>query len=151
MSKSTPLNSLPRVEENEQQAVQEVLDGYSEGTNNDALPVQQQPMENPPPVAPMEQMSPMTGNQYGNSNNKPIRSILKRKKPSLQESVMKEGKLPLLVALIFIIFSHSKIDELLLTNVKHFMTQSGGMNIYGIIFKALLVGVSYYVIKKFVM
>lgn len=60
-----------------------------------------------------------------------------------------EIKIPIIIAIISFIINNVKIEEIIL-NIGFFNSENQ-LNIFGFIFKAILVGVSFYIVSKYVL
>lgn len=69
---------------------------------------------------------------------------------SIFDITLNELKLPLIVVLLIIAFSHPQVNEFLLKNIPYFSLPDGeiGMNMIGLVFKAIVAGVLFYVLTK---
>ena len=64
------------------------------------------------------------------------------------DKILKEAKEPISVVMLVMLFCLPQIDELLKTNITMFKNEES-LSMVGILFKAVLAGVLFYVIKMY--
>ena len=70
---------------------------------------------------------------------------------TFSEKLLSEAKLPLLVVLLVFVANFNQFNKLLAEYVPRMVGSDGNINVFGLLFKAVLIGVLFYVVKKFVL
>jgi hypothetical protein len=138
MSMGTPLNSLPS---NDGGGVQDMLNSISDN--------EQQPQQQQQPQQPQQPQPTYVPNVERKEKFTP--TITKRRtNMSSTDRILKEAKIPMIVALLFFILNMNFVDKKIgMTFVKLIDDSTGDLNYFGVGLKAVLFGVLFYVIKKF--
>jgi len=67
------------------------------------------------------------------------------------EKIKKDIKSPIIVSLLYLVLSSSQVNELIKSlNIGFILEESGELNYYALIIKALIVGILYYLFNKYV-
>jgi len=67
------------------------------------------------------------------------------------EKIKKDIKSPIIVSLLYLVLSSSQVNELIKSlNIGFILEESGELNYYALIIKALIVGILYYLLNKYV-
>ena len=98
-------------------------------------------------AAQMAAQQQMMGGQK-NMMNKPSMDIPIKEELSGTDKILKESKDPISVVMLVLLVSLPQIDELLKTNVTMFKDEES-LSMAGVLFKALIAGVLFYVIKMY--
>jgi hypothetical protein len=69
---------------------------------------------------------------------------------TMYDVIYNEVSYPLLVIVLFILLSIPQIDTLLCSYISFICNDSGDMNIFGVIFKSLIMGMLFYIFGKYV-
>lgn len=72
-----------------------------------------------------------------------------RQQMALKDVVFAEAKLPLLVAVLVLIASMAVVNRTILTYVPRVVGADGNLNMLGLVFKALVIGVVFYLATRF--
>ena len=104
------------------------------------------PHPQPQQPPPMPQLHQQRREQPSN-----FQRIRKNKKLPLSDRILNESKVPLIVALLFFILNLGVVDKQLIMRFARLVNDdTGDLNYIGIGVKAIVMGVLYYVVKKFV-
>ena len=141
---TTSVDSLPyepKHDLDEDIAVQKIL---QECTDTSQQPQQQQQQQPQFDQQYTENTQPTYATQYEEYEmTEPNLSLFQR--------ILKEAKIPLIVASLFILFNLPLIDKLLAQNLPRIANEAGGMNIFGIVIKAMVLTLTFYLINKLVL
>jgi len=67
------------------------------------------------------------------------------------EKIKKDIKSPIIVSLLYLVLSSPQVNELIKSlNIGFILEESGELNYYALIIKALIVGILYYLLNKYV-
>ena len=80
--------------------------------------------------------------------NRPSMGLPIKEELSGTDKLLKESKDPISVVMLVLLFSLPQIDELLKTNITMFKNEET-LSMAGVLFKAVLAGVLFYVIKMY--
>ena len=69
---------------------------------------------------------------------------------TMYDVIYNEVSYPLLVIVLFILLSIPQIDTLLCSYISFICNDSGDMNIFGVIFKSLIMGMLFYIFGKYI-
>lgn len=145
--KSTPIDQLRDGggQQGNSELVQNILNDYEQGDQPPQVPPQQMP---PPPQGGYEEYGGQDG--YGEQYQDDYEYEYVDQPKSVTDNLIDEVKGPLLAAVLFFVFSQKMLDKALIQNIAKLSTD-GELNLMGLGLKALLVGVVFYVVKKFVL
>lgn len=68
---------------------------------------------------------------------------------NLKDLAITELKTPMLVFVLYLVLNFSKVDNLVGQYVPKLVGMDGNLNMFGLVFKALMMAVLFYVLKKF--
>lgn len=145
--KSTPIDQLRDGggQQGNSELVQNILNDYEQGDQPPQVPPQQMP---PPPQGGYEEYGGQE--DYGEQYQDDYEYEYVDQPKSVTDNLIDEVKGPLLSAVLFFVFSQKMLDKALIQNIAKLSTD-GELNLMGLGLKALLVGVVFYVVKKFVL
>lgn len=69
---------------------------------------------------------------------------------SIFDVIYNEVSYPILVAVIYIILSFTKLDDLMCMYIKFICNDTGEMNMFGVFLKSILAGLLFYIFGKYV-
>lgn len=133
MNKSTPINQI-RGEQDNREAVDKILDEIEGGRGEDMMDQQQMP-------AQQDRYEPY-GEQY--------EPQYEQRMMSTNERIISEVKEPLLVVLLVFITNFSTFNNLLIQYIPK-LGEHGELNMLGLLLKAVIAGIVFYAVKKFVL
>ena len=133
----TPIANLPVMDSTED----DVDNLLSQMDNRPAdTPTQQE--QSPPP-----QPSPRPAMEHYND----VPRIKRHKKTSLSDRILRESKVPMIVALLFFLLNISTVNTQLTMRFNRLVNnETGDLNYFGVAVKAIVMGILYYVVKMFV-
>lgn len=148
---STPINQL-RQEEDNSQVVENILNQFEQ----DGQQAQQMPQPPPQQMEPQHIQQPpqqhggqMIPDEYEEFDDEYYDQV-KDRELSQTEEIVEQLKLPLLVVFLVFLTNFDMVNEFLIKNVPRLVTD-GNLNMMGIAAKAVLAGLVYYLVKKFVL
>jgi hypothetical protein len=148
---STPINQL-RQEEDNSQVVENILNQFEQ----DGQQAPQMPQPPPQQMEPQHMQQPpqqhggqMIPDEYEGFDDEYYDQVQEREL-SQTEEIVEQLKLPLLVVFLVFLTNFDMVNELLIKNVPRLVTD-GNLNMMGIAAKAVLAGLVYYLVKKFVL
>ena len=148
---STPINQL-RQEEDKSQVVENILNQFEQ----DGQQAQQMPQPPPQQMEPQHIQQPpqqhggqMIPDEYEEFDDEYYDQVNDREL-SQTEEIVEQLKLPLLVVFLVFLTNFDMVNEFLIKNVPRLVTD-GNLNMMGIAAKAVLAGLVYYLVKKFVL
>lgn len=156
MSKGTPISKL-RMDQDNSQMVQNILNEM-DGQQGGGQPMPQMP-QGQQPLAPQqpqyqqedfepqmqqyeEQYEPQYQENFGGGMNQ-------FKELSTNEQLMEELKEPLLVVLLVLLANLEVVNSFLVKNLPKVLIANGELNLWGLVVKATLAGVLFYVVRRF--
>ena len=150
---STPIQNLSQSnqgEEDDSRIVQSILQEMNEqGGQQQNLPEQNS--------APQMQVMPQQ-QQYMQQEMpeydpddayEAYEEVQEYKKETLVQTILREVREPLVVIALYVLTNLPMLDKLITKNIPKTMTNTGGVNIIGVSLKAVVVGIVFYIIKKF--
>lgn len=162
MSKSTPINQLRRDDTDNAELVQNILNDFE--SQDSQMPPQQQmqqPSQQQMPQQQMPQQMPQQMHQqqqnvqyYDDDTDEEFEDygepIYQDRELSTTDQVIAEAKRPLLVVLLVFLTNFAMVDDMLLKNFAQLGTD-GSLNMMGVAAKAVVAGLIYYLVNKFVL
>ena len=165
MDKATLINQLPRndIQEEQSQIVQNILNDLEDNSGgsdeqNEQYTETQQRYQNRQFAQAQEQQVYQDQDDVYSQDNDPQQYVQKQMSPqprkqmggsSLSDRLLKELKSPLVIVLLFVLLNLEMVDTILGKYVPKISSAGGGLNIFGLVFKAVLAGLIYYVVSKF--
>lgn len=156
MSKSTPINQLRRDDTDNAELVQNILNDFE--SQDGQMPPQQQMQQ--PQQMPQQQMPQQMHQQqhnaqyYADDSDEEFEDygepIYQDRELSTTDQVIAEAKRPLLVVLLVFLTNFAMVDDMLLKNFAQLGTD-GSLNMMGVAAKAVVAGLVYYLVNKFVL
>lgn len=153
MSGQTDISQInSKLSSDEEQIVDSILSEINQDSAPDNMSAHQQAaahqqMAAQQQAAQMAAQQQMMGGQK-NMMNKPSMDIPIKEELSGTDKILKESKDPISVVMLVLLVSLPQIDELLKTNVTMFKDEES-LSMAGVLFKALIAGVLFYVIKMY--
>tara|TARA_B100000900_G_C20462892_1_gene668053 strand:+ start:352 stop:816 length:465 start_codon:yes stop_codon:yes gene_type:complete len=150
---STPIQNLQQSneggEEDDSRIVQSILQEMNE--QGQSMPEQNS--------APQMQVMPQQQQQQYMQQEMPeydpddayeaYEEVQEYKKETLVQTILREVREPLVVIALYVLTNLPMLDKLITKNIPKTMTNTGGVNIIGVSLKAVVVGIIFYIIKKF--
>ena len=152
---STPIQNLQQSneggEEDDSRIVQSILQEMNEQGNNQQ---QNMPEQNSAPqmqVMPQQQqyMQQEMPEYDPDDAYEAFEEVQEYKKETLVQTILREVREPLVVIALYVLTNLPMLDKLITKNIPKTMTNTGGVNIIGVSLKAVVVGIVFYIIKKF--
>ena len=151
---STPIQNLQQSneggEEDDSRIVQSILQEMNEQGNNQQ---QNMPEQNSAPqmqVMPQQQYMQQEMPEYDPDDAyEAYEEVQEYKKETLVQTILREVREPLVVIVLYVLTNLPMLDKLITKNIPKTMTNTGGVNIIGVSLKAVVVGIVFYIIKKF--
>ncbi len=155
-NKSTPISQLRRDDATDNaELVQNILEDFE--NQQDQMPPQQQMQAQPQ----MQQQMPRqyvqddsANNQYYDDSDEEYENygepIYQDRELSTTDQIISEAKRPLLVILLVFLTNFAMVDDMLLKNFARLGTD-GSLNLMGVAAKAVVAGLVYYLVNKFVL
>ena len=151
---STPIQNLQQSneggEEDDSRIVQSILQEMNEQGNNQQ---QNMPEQNSAPqmqVMPQQQYMQQEMPEYDPDDAyEAYEEVQEYKKETLVQTILREVREPLVVIVLYVLTNLPMLDKLITKNIPKNMTNTGGVNIIGVSLKAVVVGIVFYIIKKF--
>ena len=154
---STPIQNLQQSneggDEDDSRIVQSILQEMNEQGNNQQ---QNMPEQN---SAPQMQVMPQQQQQQYMQQEMPeydpddayeaYEEVQEYKKETLVQTILREVREPLVVIALYVLTNLPMLDKLITKNIPKTMTNTGSVNIIGVSLKAVVVGIVFYIIKKF--
>jgi len=67
------------------------------------------------------------------------------------DKIKKDIKSPIIVSLLYLVLSSPQVNDLIKSlNISFILEESGELNYYALIIKALIIGILYYLLNKYV-
>ena len=147
MGKSTPINQL-RQEQDNTELVQNILADMENQPNQ----MEEQQMSQQAPQQQQQQQQEQFDQDYEDEYEgyEDYGPMVQQKPMTATEQIIDEVKLPLLVVLLVFLTNFGQINQLIVQNVPR-LASGGELNILGIAVKALVAGVVFYVVKRFLL
>lgn len=148
---STPIDQVPDDphpnDEEDPQMIQELLEQFNQGEQaaqpaqaaQQAQPAQQQFQYYPEPE---QEGHEQEQEQYYEHYEEPPRSVAAR--------IWGEAKAPLIVLALYLAFGLPLLDRTLTRYIPRIATEAGGMNLIGVLMKAIVVTIVFYLLNKLV-
>lgn len=148
MSKSTPISHLNREQDNSQM-VQNIMDEYE---NQDQMGGQQQ-MPQAPQHNPSKNQEQFSQDQYDDYEEdfEDYGPVTQQKPLTPTEQIISELKTPLLVVLLVFLTNFGMVNNLIAKNIPKLAESGGELNMLGTIAKALVAGILFYIVKRFLL
>lgn len=152
---STPIQNLQQSneggEEDDSRIVQSILQEMNEQGNNQQ---QNMPEQNSAPqmqVMPQQQqyMQQEMPEYDPDDAYEAYEEVQEYKKETLVQTILREVREPLVVIVLYVLTNLPMLDKLITKNIPKTMTNTGSVNIIGVSLKAVVVGIVFYIIKKF--
>ena len=147
MPKSTPISQI-RKEQDNSELVQNILNEMENTPSNPQQNSQQNPQQNP------QQQQYQIKPKYENEDEYEEfydEDIIEQQRPmSTTDIITSEMKLPLLVVFLVFLTNFDMVNQLIMKNVPKLAT-GGELNVYGLVIKALLAGIVFYIVKRFLL
>lgn len=139
IDRGTPINQL-RGDQNTSDVVNNIL-------------TEMEHQDQPPMAPPSQQRYAPQEEQYEEQyyEDEQEQSAPVVKQLSFSEKLLSEAKLPVLVVLLVFVANFSQLNKLLVEYVPKVVGNDGNINMLGLLVKAVLAGVLFYVVKKFVL
>jgi len=139
VDRATPINQL-RGDQNTSDVVNNIL-------------TEMEHQDQPPMAPPSQQRYAPQEEQYEEQyyEDEQEQSAPVVKQLSFSEKLLSEAKLPVLVVLLVFVANFSQLNKLLVEYVPKVVGNDGNINMLGLLVKAVLAGVLFYVVKKFVL
>ena len=100
-----------------------------------------------PPEAPPHIQQQMIA-QLMNGGSIPRKEI---EPEDIMDKIKKDIKSPIIVSLLYLVLSSPQVNDLIKSlNVSFILEESGELNYYALIIKALIIGILYYLLNKYV-
>lgn len=134
-----------------QQAPQ-MVQGQGQGQGQQLSPEQIKQIQMQRQMA-MQQQQQMLMQQQQNLSKKNIQeteNVNLNNTDDIIENIKKESKSIILVILLSVILNLEQVDNLFKMQPTLFLTEGGCINMQGILIKAILIGIIYYVVKSYV-
>ncbi len=153
MSKSTPISQL-RKEQDNSELVQNILNNMENqpamDPNMDQMPSQQMPNQQMPSHQPRGQPEQYDDyeEEFEDYYDGPV---VKQKPMSTTDQIISEIKGPLLVALLVFLTNFDMVNQLLVKNIPKLAGHGGELNLIGLGLKAIVAGIIFYVVKRFLL
>lgn len=145
--KSAPPPPPPQQQQQQQQQMQPQM---QQQQPQQQLPQQNIPEEilrQIPPEAPPHIQQQMIAHLM-NGGSIPRKDI---EPEDMLEKIKKDIKSPIIVSLLYLVLSSPQVNELIKSlNIGFILEESGELNYYALIIKALIVGILYYLLNKYV-
>jgi len=147
MSRSTPIEQLPEMQPgalNENDLVQDIIDEYNQP---------QQPQMQPPRpqgIQPAGMADSFHYEQAPMQQQLPPRQVHVGVTEDWQTYLTREGKVPLLAAILYFVLSLDFVDEQLMKYIPRLFNDSCEITMSGVLLKAALLGTALLLIKRFV-
>lgn len=163
--RATPINQLRGDNSNNAELVQNILNDFE---NDQAQPpssqqpqmqqqqpqpqqmpeqqMQQMPEQQMQPPQQQQQMQP----QYYSDEEYEMEPFYQERELNTTEQIISEVKRPLLVVLLVFLSNLQMVDDVLLKNFAQ-LSVDGNLNMLGLLAKAVLAGVVYYLVNNFVL
>jgi len=147
MGKSTPINQL-RQDQDNTELVQNILADMENQPNQ----MEEQQMSQQVPQQQQQQQQEQFDQDYEDEYEgyEDYGPMVQQKPMTATEQIIDEVKLPLLVVLLVFLTNFGQINQLIVQNVPR-LASGGELNILGIAVKALVAGVVFYVVKRFLL
>ena len=124
-----------------------------EGPQSQMPQPQQMPQQMPQPQPQQEKNDVGIVEQYQNINDTPLIENLESTEKNmsyLKDNILEELKLPVVVLILYIIFSSSRLDGVFInTNNNFFVDTMGKITFPSLLIKGILLSLIFYVIKLF--
>jgi len=145
MSKSTPINQIPEINENtdsSNQLVQEIINEIqAQETQTDNQPQQEVMQQETQQPMMMQQQQPVMMEQ---NIEEPKLSFVQK----IMNNVLDNSKEASVVSAITLFLSLPAVNAILLKYIPRMMSSDGQISTSGIIIKALLAGVVFFLVRK---
>ena len=152
--RATPINQLRGDNSNNAELVQNILNDFE---NEQAQPPspQQQPQQMSEQQMPQQQQmsepqQPQMQQQYYSDEEYDMEPFYQERELNTTEQIISEVKRPLLVVLLVFLSNLQMVDDVLLKNFAQ-LSVDGNLNMLGLLAKAVLAGVVYYLVNNFVL
>lgn len=154
---STPLDRIPndpnKAVDEDTEAVQAILREFKNQESADkAGAYAPEPVEYEQEPAPPQQYHregpPQQYEEY--ERTAPPPRPTKAAPPTLTQRLVQEAKEPLLVLVLCLLFGVPAVNALLLKWIPRIASEAGGMNMFGVLMKATLITIAFYLAKKLV-
>lgn len=89
--------------------------------------------------------------QYVPTQQNDFNNLYQEQEPkNLLETILEEGKLPLIVSLLVIAFNVKQLDSSVIKFIPKALGEDGNITIVGLLTKGIFAGLIYYLLKKFI-
>ena len=162
MSQETSIGSLNNATDEDSKLVESILkDLNTENGPSQEAPPQQQQMS-PEQMKAIQMQRQMAMQQQQNlmaqqqqlaqqqrGEQKMQGNVIKSNESDLIENIKKEAKSILLVILLSLILNLEQANNILKMSPSLFVSEDGNINLQGVLLKAILIGVVYYLVKTY--